>query len=184
LAGGSACPTLVGIDDPLEALEGVGISGESVAGCAGKSDFDIFYDEGVVGVVPEVGFDASRAAEAPFVVDERVDQEALIGIGGAVVFVVFGGELGEVFGFFVERDLVDGVDAVLESVETGGGLAGGGAGSGGILRIRAVSRGLFRSCHKSLDLRLAGEFGAGGRGLRLSASRMGKKGRKIKVEVL
>jgi hypothetical protein len=33
--------------------------------------------------------------------------------------VVFGGELGEIFGFFVEHDLVNGVDAVLESVESG-----------------------------------------------------------------
>jgi hypothetical protein len=44
-------------------------------------------------------------------VDERIDQEAPIGIGGAVVFVVFGGELGEIFGFFVEHDPMDGVDA-------------------------------------------------------------------------
>ncbi|MGA3238232.1 MAG: hypothetical protein ABSG03_18220 [Bryobacteraceae bacterium] len=149
----------------LETLEGVGIGGEGVAGSACQGGLDIFYQAGVVGVVPEIGFDAACAAEAPFVVDERVDQEALIGVGGAVVFVVFGGELGEILGFFVEHDLVDGVDAVLESVETGGGLAGGGAGSGGILCVRAVGRGLFRSCHKSLDLRLAGDFVAGGRGL-------------------
>jgi malate synthase len=30
------------------------------------------------------------AAEAPFVVNQSVDQEALIGVGGVVVFVVFG----------------------------------------------------------------------------------------------
>jgi hypothetical protein len=33
--------------------------------------------------------------------------------------VVFGGELGEILGFLVEHDLVDCVDAVLESVESG-----------------------------------------------------------------
>ena len=50
------------------------------------------------------------------------------GIGGTVVFVVLGGEFGEVFGGFGEDDLGFGVDAVLEGVEAGFGFAfGGGA---------------------------------------------------------
>jgi hypothetical protein len=44
-------------------------------------------------------------------------------MGGIVVFVVFGGQLGEIFGGFVEHDLVLGVDAVLEGVDAGCGLA-------------------------------------------------------------
>jgi hypothetical protein len=43
-----------------------------------------------------------------------------------VVFVVFG----EIFGGFVEHDLVLGADAVLEGVEAGCGLALGGARAG------------------------------------------------------
>jgi hypothetical protein len=38
------------------------------------------------------------------------------------VLVVFGGELGEIFGGFVEHDLLSGIDAVLEGVEAGCGL--------------------------------------------------------------
>ena len=125
--------------------------GEGVAGGAGRGCVHIFDDESVVGGLPELGFDAARAAEAPFVVHERVDEEALIGIGGTVMFVVFGCELGEIFGFFVEHDLVNGVDAVLQGVETGYGFARGGARAGGFLCIHAVSRGLFRGCHKCLS---------------------------------
>jgi hypothetical protein len=50
---------------PLEFLKGGGIGGEGVVGSAGQ-------------------------AEAPFVVDERLDQDAPIGAGGVVVLVVFG----------------------------------------------------------------------------------------------
>jgi hypothetical protein len=153
---------LAGIDEPLEAFEGAGIGGEGFAGSAGQGDLDILYHEGVIGAIPEVGFDAAHAAKAPFALHQDVDEDALLGIDGAVVFVVFGGELGEVFGFFVEHDLVNGVDAVLEGVEAGGRLARSGARSGGFLCVFAIGRGLFRGRHASLDLRLAGVFGAAG----------------------
>jgi hypothetical protein len=87
---GAVVGALTRIDDPLEALERGGGGGEGVAGGAGW-DFDIFCQEGVGGVLPELGFDATQTAKAPFVVNESVDEEALVGIGGAVVFVVFGG---------------------------------------------------------------------------------------------
>jgi hypothetical protein len=51
-----------------------------------------------VAIVALAGID--DAWEAPFVVDERVDEETLVGIGRAVEFVVFGGEFGEIFGGF------------------------------------------------------------------------------------
>jgi hypothetical protein len=149
---GAVPGALKGIDDPLEALKDAGIGGEGVAGSAGDGCVEIFYDKEVGGALPELGFDAAGAAEAPLVVNQSIDEEALVGIGGAVVFVVFGGELGEIFGFFVEHDLVNGVDAVLQGVEPGYGLARGGARAGGFLCIHAVSRGLFRSRHKSLSI--------------------------------
>ena len=93
---GAVIDALAGIDDPLEALEGSRIGGEGIARSAFQGDFDIFYYEGVVGAVPEVGLDAARAAETPFVCNQRIDQKALLGIGGAVLLVVFGGELGEI----------------------------------------------------------------------------------------
>jgi hypothetical protein len=103
---------LAGIDDPFEALEGGGIGGEGVAGGLGVGDVDIFDDEGVVGGLPELGFDAAHPAEAPFVVHEVVDEEALLGVRG-VYSSVF---VGEIFGSFVEHDLVNGEDGVLEGV--------------------------------------------------------------------
>ena len=147
---GAVPGALQGIDDPLEALEGDGIGGEGVAGSAGYGGLDIFHQEGVADGLPKLGFDAARAAKAPFVVYEGVDEEALVGIGGAVVFVVFGGELGEIFGFFVEHDLVDGVDAVLEGVETRYGLARGSAGTGRFLRVGAAGCALFSGWHEPL----------------------------------
>jgi len=128
-----------------------GIGGEGIARGAGYGGLDIFDQEGVAGSLPELGFDSARAAEAPFVMDESVDEEALLGIGGTVQLMILGGELGEIFGFFIEHDLVDGVDAVLEGVESGNGFSSGGAGSGRFLCVGAVSRGLFRGCHKSVS---------------------------------
>jgi hypothetical protein len=64
-------------------------------------------------------------------VNEGIDEEALVGIGGAVVFVVFGGKLGEIFGGFVEHDLVLGIDAVLEGVVAVRSVALGSARAGG-----------------------------------------------------
>jgi hypothetical protein len=83
--------SLAGVYDPLEALEDAGIGGEGVAGSAGCGSVDIFNYEEVVGGLPEFGLDAAGAAEAPFVVNQGIDEEALVGIGGAVMFVVFGG---------------------------------------------------------------------------------------------
>jgi hypothetical protein len=60
---------------------------------------------------------AAHAAEAPFVVNEGIDEEALVGIGGAVVFVVFGAQFGEIAGGFVEHDLVFGVEPCLRALK-------------------------------------------------------------------
>ena len=121
---------LAGIDDPLETLEGVGVRDEGVGGSAFQGDFDIFYDERIVGVVPEIGLDAAHPAEAPFVCNESVYELDLLGIGRAVVLAVFGGEIGEILGFFVEQDLVNGEDTVLQGVESGYGLSSGYARAG------------------------------------------------------
>jgi hypothetical protein len=149
---GAVIDSLAGIDEPLEALKGGGIGGEGVAGSAFQGDFDIFYDEGIIGAIPEVRLDATHAAEAPFVVNESVDEEALVWIGGVVVVVVFGGELGEILGFLVEHDLVNGIDAVLESVESGCGFARGCAGSGRFLCVGAAGSLLFCSWHKASSI--------------------------------
>jgi hypothetical protein len=93
--------------------------------------------------IPDLGFGAAHAAEEPFVVDERVDEETLGGVSGRVAFVVLGSEGGEIFGGFREDNLGSGEDAVLERIETGVGAALGRAGAGGFLCIGAAGRGLL-----------------------------------------
>ena len=140
---GAVIGALTGIDYSLEAIEGGRGGGEGVARGAGWG-FGILFQEDVAGALPQLGFDPAQTAETPFVANERVDEEALAGVGGAVMFVVFGGELGEIFGPFVEHDLGGCEDAVLDGGVAGCGLALGGARTGRILRIRAVRCGLFR----------------------------------------
>ena len=115
------------IDDALEALELGGYADESFGGIAALP-FGVLGEVGVGGVLPENGFDAAHAAETPFVVNERIDEFTLGGIGRSVVLVILGGEFGEIFGVFVEHDLLFGVDAVLKGVETGFGFCLGGGG--------------------------------------------------------
>jgi hypothetical protein len=73
---------LAAVDDALEALEGGGAFGEGGAG-GGELQFRAVFEVGLGGVVPEFGFDVAQTTQAPLVVDERVDEETLGGIGGA-----------------------------------------------------------------------------------------------------
>jgi len=100
-----------GIDDPLEALEGSGVGDEGVGGVAGWL-VRMLTEVGIGGMFPENGLDAAHAAEAPFVVNEGVDELALGGTGGGVLLVILGGEFGEIFFGFVEHNLLLGMDAV------------------------------------------------------------------------
>ena len=52
-------------------------------------------------------------------------------------------------GFFAADELRLGVDAGFECVHGGAGLALGGAGSGGFLRVATIGRELFLGCHKT-----------------------------------
>jgi len=143
---------LAAVDHALEAFEVADVGDEGFGGIAGLR-FRMLSEKSIGRLFPENGFDATHAAEAPFVVNQGIDEEALVGVGGAVVLVVFGGELGEIVGGFVEHDLVVGMDAVLEGVEAGCGFAGGGARAGGFLRIGAAGRGLFGSRHGETSIR-------------------------------
>jgi hypothetical protein len=84
---------LAGVDDALEAFEGGTGDAEGIAGRC-SLHFRIFIEVRVDSGLPEIAFDGVEAAEAPFVVDEGVDDETLSGVGGAVLFVEFGGEFG------------------------------------------------------------------------------------------
>src|SRR5271156_151629 len=122
---GAVINALAGISQALETLKREGGGNEGVAGGAGL-DLRILSKVGVGGVHPEVGFDATHAPEAPFVVDESVDEEPLDGVARAVLLVIFGGEFAEIGGGFVEHDLMWWFDAVLQWVEKGCGFLGEG----------------------------------------------------------
>src|SRR5258706_571469 len=66
---------------------------------------------------------------------------------GADGVVVVGDESVVVGGIFAGDDDGGGVDAVFQGIEAGRGLALGGAGSGGLLRVGAIRVDLSRGCH-------------------------------------
>ena len=75
-------------DAALEAHEdgagfGEGFAELDAGGAVGQSDV----------IFPEVGFDAEEAAEEPLVADDVIDLEALLGVAGVEVVVVFSAEL-------------------------------------------------------------------------------------------
>ena len=149
--------------ETLKLLEGVAVvavghidaaleAGELVAGFAeGDGEVDVEDSVGDVGeaLLPELGFDAAEAAEEPFGIDEGVDEHALLGGGGMEAVVILVGEGFEAAGGFVLDDVGTGVDAGFESVHRGAGLALGGAGSGGFLRVEAIGCELFLGGHKT-----------------------------------
>ena len=109
--------------------------GEGVAGR--------FGEDGVV----EIGLDALEAALLPIGAEHGIDVEGFGGGLGAVLVVVVGGEGVVIGGVFAGDDDGGGVDAVLQGVEAGGGLALDGAGSGGFLRVGAIGGDLSGGCH-------------------------------------
>jgi hypothetical protein len=102
-----------------------------------------FGEEGAV----EVGLDALEAALLPVGAEHGIDVEGLGGGLGAEVAVVVGDEGVVVGGIFAGDDDGGGVDAVFQGIEAGGGLALGGAGSGGLQRVGAICFDLCGACH-------------------------------------
>src|SRR5437763_192362 len=79
-----------------------------------------------------------------------------------VEVAVVGGEGVVGGGVFTGDDDGGGVDAVLQGVEAGGGLALDGAGSGGLLRVGAIGGDLSGACHDSDVARERRGFGSNG----------------------
>jgi hypothetical protein len=100
-------------------------------------------------VIPDLGVGERIAAEEPVGVDEGGDEERLFGSGGFPAEEVAVGKGTEFGGVFAGDDLGSGVEAGLEGIGTGGGLALGGAGACGTLRVAAVGGGLFGGAHLS-----------------------------------
>ena len=130
---------------------GVGEKGGGEGGAGG------FGEEGAV----EVGLDALEAEFLPVGAEHGVDVEGLGGGLGTEVAMVGGDEGFVVGGVFAWDDDGGGVDAVFQGIEAGGGLALGGAGSGGLLRVGAIGVDLCGGCHDSDLARRLREFWGG-----------------------
>ena len=131
---------LGGVDAALEAGEFVGVLGED----AGEGGV-VYVEDALV----DLGLNGAEAAEEPVAIDEGVDEQALVGGGGAEAAVVFVDEFLEGGESFAADELSFGVDAGFEGIHGGAGLALGGAGAGGFLRVEAIGCELFLGCHKT-----------------------------------
>jgi hypothetical protein len=132
-----------GIDAVLESGEGVGVKGE------GLSEGELLRVAVFVLVLvsPHLGFGSVEAAEGPLTADEVVDEAAGIRGSGAVLLVVVFDELLEVGEVFVGEGEGFGVDAGLEGVHGGGGLARDRGGAGGFLGVTTVGFYLTKGGH-------------------------------------
>jgi len=123
-----------------EVVEIVGADDEDVSEIA-VGDVAAFADVGAViveTVVPDAGFGAVEAAEAPGGEDDGLGEDLLAG-GGGLEIAEEGVAEGVVFGLVLGgEDGALGGEAVAEGVEAGDGLAFGGAGAGGLLGVGAV----------------------------------------------
>ena len=132
------------IDAALEAAEGGLAAGEGLAGST-----VVFGSPGILHFAFEdLGIDSSKAAEQPFVVDEGIDEEAFFGGGRKEALAIFPGEGFKGGGVFAADEVGFGVDAGLESIHAGDGLALNGAGAGGAQGVETIRRDLFDGRHK------------------------------------
>jgi len=79
--------------------------------------------------------------------DEGIDERELVGVGGLVVEQKRGGEGFECGGVFAGDDVGVGVDAGLQGVERGGGLAFGSDGAGRFFGVQTIRADLCFGCH-------------------------------------
>jgi len=111
---------------------------------SGRGSFGFLaQEEFAADVPPQAGLGAAHAAEAPFVMNQSIDQVALGGIAGAVLAVKFAGEFFEIGGLLSEHSLVLSIHAVLQSVHAGHGLACDGAWAVRLLPVGAAGCDLF-----------------------------------------
>jgi hypothetical protein len=132
-----------GIDAALEAGEGFRLGG------CGLGERAVLVGVQPVLLVkdPELGLGFMEAAEEPIGVDEGIDEAALLGSGGLEALEIFGGEGFEIGGIFAGNDERLGVDAGLQRIHAGGGLAADRARAGGFLGVAAVGFELFEGGH-------------------------------------
>jgi len=102
-----------------------------------------------------LGFDAAGAVEAPGGFDELVGEQGFFGGDGGEGSVGLAAEFVELCGVFAVEDETGGAESVGEAVLTGGGLAFGGTGPGGLTGVFAIGGGaLFGDLAVEQDLEL------------------------------
>jgi hypothetical protein len=132
------------IDAALEAAEGGLATGEGLAGST-----VVFGSPGILHFAFEdLGIDSAKATEQPLVVDEDVDEEAFFGGSGKEALAIFPGEGFKGGRVFAADEVGFGVDAGLESIHAGDGLARNGAWAGGTQGVKTIRRDLFDGWHK------------------------------------
>ena len=140
---GAVVAALGGIEAAMEAREGFRAEDKGPAG----RDKIFLGAPFMHGVLPELGLGFAEAAELPLGGCHGVDEEALFGGGGLKAVVMLEGEGFEGVGVLARDDVGVGVDAGLEGIEAGNGLARFGAGAGGVLRVAAIRLDLVDSGH-------------------------------------
>src|SRR5262245_34931726 len=112
----------------MDLLEGVGAFAILNEGLADRVLFGwvLLCDESV----EYFGFEAAHAAEGPIGGDDFVEQESFLRTDWLELVVIIGGELGECCVVFTGNNGGFSRSCVLQSIEAGGGLALGGAGTG------------------------------------------------------
>jgi hypothetical protein len=134
LAEGVAVVALGGVDHALEAGEGVVASGKGVS----ERGVAVECDGAFHCVCPDLGFGCGEAAEGPGGADEDIDEVALLGDGGVEALEIFVEEGIELGAIFAGNDEGLGIDAGLQGVHGGTGLALGGAWARGGVRVGAI----------------------------------------------
>ena len=136
---GAVVGALGGIDAALEAAEGGLAAAEGLAGST--------VAFGVPGILhfafEDLGIDSSKAAEEPLVVDEGIDEEAFFGGDRKEALAIFPGEGFKGGGVFAADEVGFGVNAGLESIHAGDGLARNGARAAGTQGVQTICRDLF-----------------------------------------
>ncbi len=108
-----------------------------------------FGEVGAVKRLEPAAFGAGATQREPMTVNEALDEDLLRGSAGLEFVEDVLAKLVEVGGGFEGEHDAGGRESVLQGVEASLGFAGGGAGSGGLLRVAAVRVDLLLSGHGS-----------------------------------
>ena len=101
-------------------------------------------------VLPELRLGPVEPAEQPLGADQGIDEQAAFGGGAGEALLVFGDEGFELARIFAGNDVGFGVNAGFQGIETGRGLALGGARAGGFLGVLTIRLVLFVCSHDFL----------------------------------